>query len=126
MAKNVETGTGKDMDPFALNVAAKQAFAQGFEVMDKFFDGLKQTIASAPSGGTEFGEKLKEMATNNVTATHECMKQLSQAKDFQEAFQIQSEFMQKQFNSFSEQAKSLGEVYTKVATEASKPFRMST
>jgi len=59
MAKNVETGTGKDMDPFALNVAAKQAVAQGFEVMDKFFDGLKQTIASAPSGGTSLAKSSR-------------------------------------------------------------------
>ena len=123
MAKNVETGTGKDLDPFALKVAAKQAFAQGFEVMDKFFDGLKQTIASAPSGGTEFGEKLKEMATDNVTATHECMKQLSQAKDLQDMFRIQTEFIQAQLTAFGEQAQTLGKAFAQSAVgEGKKPI----
>jgi hypothetical protein len=43
---------------------------------------------------------------------------LSQARDFQEVYRIQTEFMQTQFNSFAEQARSLGEAYTKAATDA--------
>jgi hypothetical protein len=33
--------------------------------------------------------------------------------------------MQTQMNTFTEQAKSLGEAYNKAATDATKPFRMS-
>jgi len=50
------------------------------------------------------------------------MHKLSQAKNFQEAFRIQTEFMQTQLKSFAEQAKSLGEAYTKAATDATKSF----
>jgi len=122
MAKNVETGMGKETDPFGFNVATKQAFAQGVEAMDNFFNGLNQTIASAPSGGTEFGEKLKEIATKNVTATHECMKQLSQAKDLQDMFRIQTEFIQAQLSAFGEQAQALGKAFTQsTAGEVKKP-----
>ena len=39
--------------------------------------------------------------------------------------QAHTEFMQKQMSTFTEQAKSLGEAYTKAATDATKPFRMS-
>ena len=33
--------------------------ARAYSAMDYYFDHLKKTIASAPSGGTEFGEKVK-------------------------------------------------------------------
>lgn len=122
MAKNVETGTSIEAEPFAFDVAAKQAVAQGFEAMDNFFNGLKQTIASMPSGGTHFGEKLKEMATDNVTATHECVKQLSQAKDLQDMFRIQTDFIQAQLKAWGEQAQALGKAFTQSAvTEGKKP-----
>jgi hypothetical protein len=40
--------------------------------------------SSYPTGGTEFGEKLKSYAERNVSTTREFVKQLSHAKDFQE------------------------------------------
>jgi hypothetical protein len=54
------------------------------------------------------------------------MHKLSRAKDFQEVFRIQTEFMQRQMNSFAEQARSLGEAYNKAVTEATKSFGIST
>ena len=69
---------------------------------------------------------MKTYTAQNISASTDCAHKLSQAKDFQEAFQIQSEFMQTQLNSFTEQTKSLGEAYTKIATEATKAFRTST
>jgi hypothetical protein len=74
-----------------------------------------------PSSGTEFGEKLKGYAEKNITATHDFIKQLSQAKDFQDIVRIQNEFMHSQFMAFGEQTKSLGEAYTKAAADAGKP-----
>ena len=43
--------------------------------MDYYFDHLKKTVASAPSGGTEFGEKVK------ACATQEFVSELSYAAD---------------------------------------------
>jgi hypothetical protein len=45
---------------------------------------------------------------------------LSQAKDFQEMVRIQTEFMQSLVNAFGEQTRSLGEAYTKAASDAVK------
>jgi hypothetical protein len=39
--------------------------------MDYYFDHLKKTVASAPSGGTEFGERVKVYAEKNIAATQE-------------------------------------------------------
>ena len=74
--------------------------------------------------GTEFGEKLKSYAEKNIAATNEYVSKLSEAKDLQEVIRIQTEFMQTQFNVLGEQTKSLGEAFTKAATEAVKtPFQ---
>jgi hypothetical protein len=48
------------------------------------------------------------------------VQKLSQAKNFQEVVKIQNEFMETQMNSFNEQAKILGEIYTRAAEDAMK------
>jgi hypothetical protein len=86
--------------------------------VDTYFGFIQNTVSNYPSGGTEFGEKLKSCAQKNIAATHELMRQWSQAKDFQDALRIQTEFMQSRMYAFTEQAKSLGEAYTKATAGA--------
>ena len=83
-------------------------------------------MSSYPSGGTEFGEKLKSYAEKNIATAQEYVNKLSQAKGLQDVVRIQTEFMQAQLNAFGEQTKSLGEAFTKAATDAiKKPFGTS-
>jgi hypothetical protein len=111
----------KDRKPAEeLSGLAEQTMEQARGAVDVYFDYLKKAISSTPSGGTELGEKLKSYAEKNVTTTHEFVKQLSQAKDFQEMVRIQTEFMQSLVNAFGEQTRSLGEAYTKAASDAVK------
>ena len=42
-----------------LSAMGEQTVAHAYSAMDYYFDHLKEAIASAPSGGTEFGEKVK-------------------------------------------------------------------
>lgn len=108
------------------NPLTKQAAEQAYGAMDSYFDYLKRSISSTPSGGTEFGEKLKAYAERNITATHEFMRHLSHARDFQDMVRIQTKFMQDQFKEFGEQTKGLGGAYTKAAAGAVKaPFKTS-
>jgi hypothetical protein len=86
-------------------------------VIDNYF-GFLQNIW----GSNDLTEKMKTYTEKNISAYADCVGKLSQARDFQEAFQIQTEFMQKQMSSFAEQAGSLGEAYSKAATDATKPF----
>jgi hypothetical protein len=112
---------GPELDPLT-----KQAMEQAYGAMDSYFDYLRRSISAMPSGGTEFGEKLKAYAERNITATHEFMTQLSQARDFQDMVRIQTKFMQDQFKEFGEQTKGLSETYTKAAAAAVKaPFKTS-
>ena len=92
--------------------------------MDSYFDFLHKTISSCPTGGTQLGEKLKDYSEKNIAAARDYMRKLSQAKDFAEVARIQTDFMQSQFSVFGEQAKGLGEAYSKAAADAvNKPFK---
>ena len=121
----------KDTKPMEeWNANAQRTLEQTMEhtrgVLGQYFKFLEQTLSSYPSGGTEFGEKLKSYAEKNIATAHEYVNKLSQAKDLQDIVRIQTEFMQVQLNAFGEQTKSLGEAFTKAATDAvKKPFGTS-
>ncbi|HXX49742.1 MAG TPA: phasin family protein [Xanthobacteraceae bacterium] len=65
----------------------------------------------------EFVNRMCEKHWRVVDET-QAMQRLSQAKNFQEVVKIQTEFMEMQMNSFNEQAKILGEMYSKAAQDA--------
>ena len=121
----------KDTKPLEeWNANAQRTLEQTMEhtrgVLGQYFKFLEQTLSSYPSGGTEFGEKLKTYAEKNIATAREYLDKLSHAKDLQDVVRIQTEFMQVQLNAFGEQTKSLGEAFTKAATDAvTKPFQNS-
>jgi hypothetical protein len=88
--------------------------------MDNYFSFLQNMWSP------DLTEKVQTYTARNISASADCMRKLSQAKDLHEVFRIQTEFMQTQMSTFTEQARSLGEAYTKAATGATKPFGMST
>jgi len=95
----------KDQKPaYQMDAFSKQAMAQAHEALDTYFDFLKKTVSSFPSGGTGLGEKLRDQSVQNITAMHELVKRLSHAKDFEEALRIQTAFMHSQLNVLGKQA----------------------
>jgi len=125
-AVGIVTGFGRkhsgcpDQRIEASSEAAEKAFEQNVEraqgAMDTYF-GFLQNVC-----GPDLTEKMITYTEQNISASTDCMHKLSRAKDFQEVFRIQTEFMQRQMNSFAEQARSLGEAYTKAATNATRRF----
>ena len=99
-----------------FSAIGKQTITRPYSAMDYYFDHLKKSIASAPSGGTEFGEKLKACAEQNIAAPQEFVRDLSSAKDIQDMLRIQMESMRSQLEAFGEQAKDLSEAYIKAAS----------
>ena len=114
----------KDRKPAEeLSAFANQAMEHARNAVDTYFDYLKKAISSTPSGGTEFGEKLKSYAEANLATTYEFVRQLSQVKDLNEMVRIQTEFMQSLVKAMGEQTKELTETYTKAASDiVKKPF----
>jgi len=111
----------KDQKPAEeVSGIAKQSIEQARGAVDIYFDMLKNAVSSYPTGGTEFGETMKGFAERNLSMTHEFVKRLSHAKDFQEMVRIQAEFMQSLTAACGEQTKSLTEAYTKMAANTLK------
>ncbi len=110
--------------PFeALTASAEQTAEQITKQTQDYFGWLQKTMSTFPWSNTNLNRILLSNATQNVTATFAFVQKLSQAKNFQEVVKIQTEFMETQINSFNEQAKILGEIYTKAAEDAVKaPF----
>jgi hypothetical protein len=61
--------------------AIEQTKAEARGAMDSYFDLLQRTISSCPTGGTQFGEMVKDYSERNIAATREHLRKLSQAKD---------------------------------------------
>jgi hypothetical protein len=92
-----------------FSAVGKRTMARAYSAMDYYFDDLKKTDASAPTAGTELGEKVKACAEQNISAAQEFVRDLSYAKDIQDMLRIQMEFMRTQMDAFGEQAKDLSE-----------------
>ena len=104
--------------------AARQTVEQARGALDHYFDFMQKAVSSFPSGGTEFGEKLKSYTEENISSAQEFIDKLSRAKDFQEVLGIQTEYMQNQLNAFGNQTMSLSEAFTKSITkEVKMPFK---
>jgi hypothetical protein len=102
-----------------VELIAKQT--QG--AMENYFGRLQKTMSALPWSNTNLDRILLSYATQNVTATFAFVRKLSQAKNFQDIIKIQTEFMNAQLNSFNDQARIIGEIYTKAATAVGKmPF----
>jgi hypothetical protein len=116
----------KDKEPFeSLTATATQTVEQMTKktqgAMDNYFGWLQNSMSTFPWSNTNLNRILLSNATQNVTATFAFVQKLSQAKNFEEVVKIQTKFMEAQMNSFNQQAKILGEIYTKAAEDAMKP-----
>ena len=104
-----------------LTASAEQTAEQITKQTQDYFGWLQKTM-SVPWSHTNLNRILLNQATQSVTATFAFVQKLSQAKDFQDIVKIQTEFMATQMRSFNEQAKILGEIYSKAAADAMKPL----
>lgn len=63
---------------------------------------------------------MKTFTEQNIATVSEFAQKASSAKDFQDFWRIQTEFMQAQWKAFTEQTKELTEPATKSATNVMK------
>ena len=88
----------KDKQPLeALSEATEKTVEQNMEkargAMDNYFSFLQRIW-----GSNDLTEKMKTYTQQNISAYTECVGKLSQARDFQDAVRIQTEFMQTQLS----------------------------
>jgi len=87
---------------------------------DDYFNLMQKSFLFYPTGGAELAQKMQSYTEQNLSAAGDFVRQLSQAKDFQDIIRIQTEFMQEQFSVCAEQTKGFCEAFTKAATSAVK------
>jgi hypothetical protein len=106
--------------PFPLSEMMTQGFEQTRKAMESYFDFFQKNIKGAPWLDTDLTEKMKTFTEQNIAAASEFAQKASKAKDFQDYWRIQTEFMQAQWKAFTEQTKELAESATKSATSVMK------
>jgi hypothetical protein len=106
--------------PFPLSEMMTQGFEQTRKAMESYFDFFQKNIKGAPWLDTDLTEKMKTFTKQNIAAASEFAEKASKAKDFQDFWRIQTEFMQAQWKAFTEQTKELAESATKSATNVMK------
>jgi hypothetical protein len=120
---------GKESSESLTGIAtqtAEQIAGRTQETMGHYLSWLQNAMSTAPWGNTELTKKFLSYATENVSNAFGFVQKLSRAKNVEEVIKIQTEFMTAQFSSFNEQAKNLGEIYTRTATAMRVPFGLST
>jgi phasin family protein len=103
-----------------MSAVSAQTLDQARRAMDNYLQFFQKSMSALPWGKTDLSEKIKGYAENNVATSFEFAQKLTKAKDFQDLVRIQTEFMQTQLKTLSEQAKNLSEIATKAATDTFK------
>ena len=88
--------------------------------MENYISWYQNAMSASPWNNTELNKKLLSYATENVTEAVGLVQKLSQAKSLEDIVKIQTEFMSKQLGSLNEQTKTIVEVCTKAAQDATK------
>jgi len=87
----------------------------------EYFELLEKCLASSPLPITGQAKQLCNYMQHNVAATFDVGDKLIQANDIPAALKIQSEFVQDQVRTLTDQAKAMGESAMKATTGAFVP-----
>jgi phasin len=116
--------------PPEMRAFAEKSVEQARQAFDGFisaahhavsaFEGQAQT---ARKGARDVSEKAMTFAGQNIAGSFEFAQQLVRAKDLQEVVKLQADYIKRQIQVLSEQAKELGESTSKAAKDAATPKR---
>jgi hypothetical protein len=106
-----ETIMADSVDPFPL---LTQGIDQTRKAMESYLDFFQKTMKAPPLLDANLNQKMKTYMEQNIAAVSQFAQEVSKAKDLQNFWRVQSEFTQAQWKAFTEQAKELTELATKV------------
>ena len=96
--------------PFAdISDMMTQNFELTRKAMENYADLFQKGIKASPWLDADINKKMQSYTERNIAAASEFIQKLSQARDVQSFWQIQTDFMQTQWKAFGEQTKDLGE-----------------
>jgi len=96
--------------PFAdISDMMTQNFELTRKAMERYADLFGKGMTAFPWLDADINKKMQSHTERNIAAASEFIQKLSQARDVQSFWQIQTDFMQTQWKAFGEQTKDLGE-----------------
>ena len=116
-----EVNMAKSDQPFLeFSDMMTQNFEQTRKAMEQCAGLFEKGMKASPWLDADLNKKIKDYMEKNIAAVNEFMRKLSEAKDVQSFWLVQTNFMQSQWKMLSEKMKDLGETVTKSVTGAFK------
>jgi phasin len=110
--------------PPEMRALAERSVEQARQAFDGFISAAHQAVTAlegqaetARKGAKDVTEKAMSFAQQNIASSFELAQQLVRAKDVQEVLRLQSDYVRKQMQVLTEQARVLGESTRKAAAK---------
>ncbi|WP_315701516.1 MULTISPECIES: phasin [unclassified Bradyrhizobium] len=104
---------------------ARESYAKFKDAAETHNSAIEAFFANASKGAGEYSAKVMEFTKANTTANLDFAQQLLGLRSPSEALELWSSHARKLVETFAVQAKELGELGQKVATEAVEPIKES-
>ncbi|MBZ0218027.1 MAG: phasin [Fimbriimonadaceae bacterium] len=128
-----QAGTTAEMD---LTATVREATEQGVEQARKAYEQIKSTAEettnsletsfnTATKGGADFNRKVIDAVRHNFDATFAFAQDMIGVKTPQDALEVQSKFMQHQFETLTRQGKEIAEFAGDVVKKSTQPIQDS-
>ena len=118
--------------PEQMRAFAEKGVSQARDNYAKFKDAaethngtMEAVFTSASKGASAYQAKVMEFVKTNTTSALDFAQELLAAKSPSEALELWTTHARKQFETFTAQAKELGELSQKVAAETVEPIKAS-
>jgi phasin len=104
---------------------AKDSWEKMKAATEEATDLIEGSYATASKGAADYGLKMIEAARANSNAAFDHASELLTAKSLSEAVELSTAHMRKQFDTMTEQSRSLAALAQKIAAEATEPLKQS-
>jgi phasin len=114
--------------PPEMRALAEKSVEQARQAFDGFISAAHQAMSAfegqaqtARKGARDVTEKAMTFAERNIASAFEFAQDLVRAKDMQDVLRLQADYIRRQMQVLTEQAKELGESTSKAAKDAAPP-----
>jgi phasin len=94
--------------PAQIKEVAEKTIDQAERGFSAFIETANKSVSMIPNPTTDMSLKAFSLTEQNMKAAFDHAKKLLQAKDLQEAMQLQAEFLKAQYEAATEQLKEMG------------------
>ena len=116
--------------PPEMRAFAEKSVEHARQAFDGFISAAQHAVStfegqaeSTRKGARDVAEKAMTFAQQNIASSFELAEQLVKARDVQEVMRLQADYIKRQMQAFTEQARELGESTSKAAKDAATPKR---